>query len=70
MAPVSDVVALVDMGMVSGCGSRVAPRDWRSGWALLTWSNDQLQWPELCFADDATGTWQWRGQIYRAETVH
>jgi hypothetical protein len=46
-----------------------APRDHRSGWAFLTYQGGNLLWPELCLADDTTGTWQWRGQIYQKPSL-
>jgi len=46
------------------------PRDWRSGWALLTYADGELLWPELgAVVNEANGTWSWRGRIHQVEPV-
>jgi hypothetical protein len=48
-----------------------APRDHRSGWVLLSYQGGTLLWPEIgAVLSEPAGTWSWRGQIYRAETLH
>jgi hypothetical protein len=44
------------------------PRDWRSGWALLTYAAGELLWPELAaVVSEPNGTWAWRGRIHQVE---
>jgi hypothetical protein len=44
------------------------PRDWRSGWVLLTYADGELLWPEIAVvADEDEGTWSWRGRIHHVE---
>jgi hypothetical protein len=64
----------VDTGTLAAVnGSQFAycensPRDWRAGWALLTFANGLLLWPEIAtVASEADGGWSWRGQIYSTD---
>jgi hypothetical protein len=42
-----------------------APRDWRSGWVLLTYLAGTLLWPEVgAVVSEAEGTWSWRGRLF------
>jgi hypothetical protein len=45
--------------------------NWASGFVMLTFAGGVLLPPELVLVlDEEAGLWSWRGQIYRAETVH
>lgn len=42
-----------------------APRDWRSGWVLLTYQSGSLLWPEIgAVVSETEGTWSWRGRLF------
>lgn len=41
-------------------------RNWRAGFAVLTFHEGELLWPELCHVrDEASGTVEFRGKVYR-----
>jgi hypothetical protein len=45
-----------------------APRDWRSGWVLLTYLNGSLLWPEVgAVVSEDEGTWSWRGRVFSVD---
>jgi hypothetical protein len=44
------------------------PRDWRSGWVLLTYAGGELLFPEIAaVVNETEGTWSWRGRIHHVE---
>lgn len=42
-----------------------SPKDWRSGFVVLTFHKGELLWPELCFVrDESKGEYEFRGKVY------